>query len=481
MKLNELDLSSFIGNHGAAAVRSGIDSLKGNAAGNISTKDRMAKDTFIKNFVGRAAANIKSAVDSGLITATPTAPVTQPAQQAPAQQQQQPAQQPQQQQQPPKQQQQQPPKQQQQQPPKQQQQKPAAPAAGANAFGQMGRQLGGSGTSSTGGQTAASATGVRHTANPNNPNQPQAPAAPAANPAPSKINYKFNVPQPAAPAAAPVEPVAAPAPVEEPQGTALDLDQLKQQRAASQAAGQAGQQQAMQQMATTQQANATTAAADNAMVSRNKAEKQLPGFQQDKGFMRRAAQKGIHESYYSRLNSVFENIMEAGSGGNISSYLQKMFTQYMHGVDTSSASEQIATLCKKVESSYATDGGKAALTQLANLGFALSYSNKGKDAAQPAAPAATNTQPGFAQSFAAGTGAATPPAAPAAASPLSLPQLKAAADKLDPAGKKDLFNYVRKSVRSAPKAAPAAQPAAPVAPVAENKRFYKPFKRWGEK
>lgn len=99
----------------------------------------------------------------------------------------------------------------------------------------------------------------------------------------------------------------------QPQGQALDLDQLKAQSQAKQQQGVEAQQQAMQQMQQTQQANAATSQADNELVARVKAEKAKPGFQQDKGLLRQAAAKGIHESAlddYVWFNTLIENIVE---------------------------------------------------------------------------------------------------------------------------------------------------------------------------
>lgn len=79
-------------------------------------------------------------------------------------------------------------------------------------------------------------------------------------------------------------------------GQALDLEQLRKRREQQATADQGERELAKQQMAQTQQSNAQTAAADNEMVARVKAEKQKPGFQQDKGLLRRANQKGIREN-----------------------------------------------------------------------------------------------------------------------------------------------------------------------------------------
>jgi hypothetical protein len=64
-KLNELDLSSFLGDYGSAAVRSGLGSLGGKNV--LSTTDQMAKDDFIKKFNSRALSGLQSAIDGGLV------------------------------------------------------------------------------------------------------------------------------------------------------------------------------------------------------------------------------------------------------------------------------------------------------------------------------------------------------------------------------------------------------------------------------
>ena len=64
-KLNEIDLSSFIGDYGSAAVRTGLGSLGGNNV--LSTDDQMVKDQFIKNFTSRAFSGLQSGISSGLI------------------------------------------------------------------------------------------------------------------------------------------------------------------------------------------------------------------------------------------------------------------------------------------------------------------------------------------------------------------------------------------------------------------------------
>ena len=84
-----------------------------------------------------------------------------------------------------------------------------------------------------------------------------------------------------------------------PAGQSLDLDQLKKDREAKQAADQAGQQQAQQQMAATQQANTATNQQDAAIKAAADAAKAKPAFQQtaaDKLAIKAAADKGIKEA-----------------------------------------------------------------------------------------------------------------------------------------------------------------------------------------
>ena len=137
-------------------------------------------------------------------------------------------------------------------------------------------------------------------------------------------------------------------------------------------AGIQAQQSAQQQMKQTASANAAAATADNAMVAQVKAEKQKPGFQQDKGLLRRAAAKGIHESTYDKLNAVFENMLltEAES---ISSFLSSWITRYTGLRLSDPSNQELVRLINDVQSTWGKDRGKAALYQLAKAAYALSY------------------------------------------------------------------------------------------------------------
>jgi len=69
-------LSNWIGDYGAAAAKQLGNRLTGNSEGHLSIQDKMAKEKFIQNFLGRASGTLNSGIASGRITtnATPAAP-----------------------------------------------------------------------------------------------------------------------------------------------------------------------------------------------------------------------------------------------------------------------------------------------------------------------------------------------------------------------------------------------------------------------
>jgi hypothetical protein len=92
-------------------------------------------------------------------------------------------------------------------------------------------------------------------------------------------------------------------------GSSVDLDQLKKDKEAKQAQGQADQQTAQQQMATTAANNAQSSQADAALVAAVKAAKAKPAFQQtatDKLTIKQGADKGIHESKKKKKKKLAE-------------------------------------------------------------------------------------------------------------------------------------------------------------------------------
>lgn len=94
-----------------------------------------------------------------------------------------------------------------------------------------------------------------------------------------------------------------------------------------------------------------------------------------------AGPTGIDESQYQYLNLVFEAIMETvlpdqyedGNVMTVDQYLKDVwFPNYMKGVDTTSNQQKINQIMQQVADTYPKDGGRAALTQLANLSYSIS-------------------------------------------------------------------------------------------------------------
>lgn len=99
------------------------------------------------------------------------------------------------------------------------------------------------------------------------------------------------------------------------------------------------------------------------------------------------------EGRYNKLNAIFESIMSEENGQfayTISSYLQNAFKKYMRGVDVSNPQVQakVKALADEVQTTWAKDKGTAAITKLANLGYALS--GMGADEKTVAGKAATS-------------------------------------------------------------------------------------------
>ena len=64
-KVDEVNLSHVLGDYGSAAVKQIGNRIMGNAEGQLSVKDKMAKQKFIADFIGRANTNLNSAIKSG--------------------------------------------------------------------------------------------------------------------------------------------------------------------------------------------------------------------------------------------------------------------------------------------------------------------------------------------------------------------------------------------------------------------------------
>jgi hypothetical protein len=88
-QVNELDLAHVIGDYGSAGLKQIGNRLMGRPEGQLSVKDKMASDMFVRDFVGRAKTDLNAAIKSGLVdpNATGTAQQTpqQPTQEPPVQ------------------------------------------------------------------------------------------------------------------------------------------------------------------------------------------------------------------------------------------------------------------------------------------------------------------------------------------------------------------------------------------------------------
>jgi hypothetical protein len=79
------------------------------------------------------------------------------------------------------------------------------------------------------------------------------------------------------------------------------------------------------------------------------------------------------EEIYDRLNFIIESIINEQDTYTIKDYLKTVwYPQFMKGVDYSANQSKIDQLLQQVEDTYTKDQGRAALTQLAQLSFAIS-------------------------------------------------------------------------------------------------------------
>ena len=189
----------------------------------------------------------------------------------------------------------------------------------------------------------------------------------------------------------------------------------------------------------------------------------------------------IVESKYLKLNNVFESIMEAAKGQSISDYLHNWFEQYMQGVNYSAHQAKVDQMINNVAKTYAQDKGKQALETLAKSAWALSKGGGAPGAANVANQIKqATTQPGAtqqpAQAQSAQTGATQQPASQMNSQQIvaQIKQDLAKLAKVDP----NLYSELIKSLAQAPVAnttgstfqdKPAAS-AVPAQKVAESKR-----------
>ncbi len=152
-------------------------------------------------------------------------------------------------------------------------------------------------------------------------------------------------------------------------------------------------------------------------------------------------------------------IMEAGM--TISDFMQQFVKKQLQGLDVGSEQAKIKELCDKVQATYSKDGGKTAITQLANLAFSLEHAG-GAAATEPAMAQASSTSN---NPFSAGMDAAlgnktnSSPSTASATNQATTPQdakkeqtvymqVKGMLDRLDKKGKQRILSALQKSLGS---------------------------------
>lgn len=81
------------------------------------------------------------------------------------------------------------------------------------------------------------------------------------------------------------------------------------------------------------------------------------------------------ENKFSKLNAIFESILEAGeeaTAESVSEFMLDWFSRYMAGVNWEARKSKILPLIKNIEATYAADKGKSAIQKLGQLAYAIS-------------------------------------------------------------------------------------------------------------
>jgi hypothetical protein len=372
-QVDEVNLSHVVGDYGAAGIKQIGNRLMGNAEGQLSVKDKMAKEKFIADFIGRANTNLNSAIKSGLVdpkmkAGTPQAQPTQT-----------------------------------------QQQPPANPTTPAN-------------TSPQANQNTPSPNATQATQPNTNAQQPNANAqSQPETPEQKRIRLQKAAQQNIDKQAVPFSKL----PANQAQTQIANQRQQKQNAAAQTAQASMTPKvtppanQATQKLTPQQQA-AMKAKLQGQRQAGKTAGTTQSGFKNYVGGSGERIQganpdgspkvvKINRESKFYKLNALFESIIEAGeqpaqpAKQTISQYLQNMVTQYMKGrLRDPQSIAQVKAIADEVQNSYPSI--KAPLTKLANLVFATSYS-QGAGATATATAPATQTSPGFMAGLSKGLGA----------------------------------------------------------------------------
>ena len=80
---------------------------------------------------------------------------------------------------------------------------------------------------------------------------------------------------------------------------------------------------------------------------------------------------GVMENY-SRLNMLFEQIVEATGGRSIEQFMYDWFARYMSGIDYANYQADVKRLITQIASTYNRDRGVQAIKSLANAAYAIS-------------------------------------------------------------------------------------------------------------
>jgi hypothetical protein len=352
-RVDELALNQVIGDYGAAAAKQIGNRIMGRGEGNLSIKDKMAKDKFLQDFIGRASTALDSAVSSGLVdpnlggAARPTAPEPkeptlnpEPTTPTPS----------------------------------------PAPTAGATPTPSPAPAKPGMSSQNA----AASARGQRET-NQNLNNYVQG-AAKALNTATDK-NQKIQLTKELVNYMADRK--------DYPEwGNAVATVQ--------QVIKKGGTDPNFANAALAKLKSGQTMAESWQMYWINKLLEAVDLTWGDLGLTVLKESKGtkfkIVETKYYKLNKIFESMMYEAQAESIQSWFKRWLAQYMKGVNLSDpqTAAQIDNYINAIQQSYNRDKGKAALNQLANAAFSLSYSNKGDAGAIAKEPDAAQADTGSA-------------------------------------------------------------------------------------
>jgi len=341
--VNEIDSRSLFGDYGSAALRTGLGSLAGKNV--LSTTDQMAKDDFITKFTSRALSGLQSAINSGLVDTNTTGQATQTTA------------------------------------------KNTDQATQTTQTTQQGTQVNPADAIAQKRIAAqkAQAAAIR---------EPGADEGPKYNISPNKqMTIKGAGSTPKTPEQIGQEKLMAASKAA--QGQMNPVSPLP----AGQFAKSASNVRKQQQKTATQNAqgqmtgNVTPPATrpDNTVqMPKRNVKPRNPG-KNAFGQMTQNLSKVAEGNRFDKLNYIFESILaeqdpaQGTAKQTISQYITNFFNQFMSNVpniENSTVKNQVATLAKELEQTYAKDKGRSVLPKLADLAYSVSYANAGKEPEQ---------------------------------------------------------------------------------------------------